>query len=100
MAEAAIKVARRLSHACRANKRRRETGFFDKRLGPMPAYSNEIGDEIAQSPDAVRCAQLFGIVRTSEMQSSATSAASARRAHPTQSDTAHTDPQILFSVQS
>ena len=64
----------------------------------MPAYSSEISDEIAQSPDAMHCAQLFGIVNTSEMQSSATSAASARRAHPTRSDTTHTDPQILFSV--
>jgi hypothetical protein len=98
MAEAAIKVARRLSHACRANKGWRETSFFDKRLGPMLAYSSEIGAEIAQSPDAVHYAQLFGIVTTSKMQSSATSAAFARCAHPTQSGTTHTDPQILFSV--
>jgi hypothetical protein len=65
---------------------------------PMLAYSSEIGDEIAQSPDAVHYAQLFGIVTTSKMQSSATSAAFARCAHPTQSGTTHTDPQILFSV--
>jgi len=64
----------------------------------MLAYSSEIGDEIALSPNTVHCAHLFGIVTTRKMQSSATSAAPARRAHPTQSDTTHTDPQILFSV--
>jgi hypothetical protein len=64
----------------------------------MPAYSNEIGGEIMQSPVTVQYAHFLGIASTHEIRGSTIFAASFRCVDPAQGVAAHTDPQILFPM--